>query len=139
MHIVRLPSTTDLYLIEATPLRALIADDSGVIRSIAKRALTELGFEVIHEAVDGKDGIEMVNRFTYDMIVTDWNMPHFTGLDVIKAARAAGQTCPIVMQTTEPDKAKVMEAIAAGVNDYVLKPFNKEQLFQKLEKHVVSV
>lgn len=117
-------------------MRALIADDSGVIRSVAIRALADLGFEEVHEAVDGKDGIEMVESFTYDMIVTDWNMPFFSGLDVIKAARAAGQTCAIVMQTTEADKSNVMQAIAAGVNDYILKPFNKEQLSKKLEKHL---
>jgi two-component system chemotaxis response regulator CheY len=117
---------------------ALIADDSGVIRSVVKRAFAELGVEEIDEAIDGRQAIEMVEDRPYDLIVTDWNMPFNTGLDVIKAARAAGQTCPIVMQTTESDRSKVMSAIAAGVNDYILKPFNKEDIREKLERHVAA-
>lgn len=117
---------------------ALVADDSGVIRSVVKRALSQLGVEVIHEAVDGLEAIKCVEVTLYDIIVTDWNMPHSSGLEVIKAARAAGQKCPIVMQTTEADRSKVMLAIAAGVNDYVLKPFNREDIQFKLERHVAA-
>lgn len=117
-------------------MRALVADDSGVIRSIVKRALSELGFDEIDEAADGRDAILFMEKQSYDLIITDWNMPFHTGLDVIKAARAGGHKCPIVMQTTESDKSYVMEAIVAGVNDYVLKPFNKDTLVEKLERHV---
>ena len=120
-------------------MRALVADDSGVIRSIVKRAFSELGFDEIDEAHDGRDAIIFVQKQSYDLIVTDWNMPFHTGLDVIKAARAAGHKCPIIMQTTESDKSNVMQAIAAGVNDYVLKPFNKDTLLSKLERHVDTV
>lgn len=120
-------------------MRALVADDSGVIRSIANRALSELGFDEIDEASDGRDAILFVENQTYDLIITDWNMPFHSGLDVIKASRAAGQKCPIVMQTTESDRSYVMQAILAGVNDYVLKPFNKDTLVEKLERHVSSM
>lgn len=120
-------------------MRALVADDSGVIRAIVKRALADLGITDVMEAPDGKVAIEIIGHCSFQLIVTDWNMPFNTGLDVIKAARAAGQTCPIIMQTTESDKSNVMQAIAAGVNDYVLKPFNKEQMRDKLEKHVMAV
>ena len=117
---------------------ALIADDSGVIRSVMKRAFVELGIETIDEATDGREAIFRVENDRYDLIVTDWNMPFNSGLDVIKAAREAGQTCPIIMQTAEADRSKVMHAIAAGVSDYILKPFTKDEIRQKLERHVAA-
>ncbi len=115
---------------------ALIADDSGVIRTVIKRALNLLGVKETHEAVDGREAIQMIEETAYDLIVTDWNMPHKSGLDVIKAARAAGFVCPIIMQTTDSDRSKVMFAIAAGVNDYILKPFDTDEIQFKLERHV---
>ncbi len=115
----------------------LVADDSGVIRSVIKRALTELGVTNVDEAIDGKEAIDRITENRYDLIVTDWNMPQFTGLDVIKAARQNGHKCPIILQTTEADRTKVMHAIAAGVNDYVLKPFTREEIRDKLERHVL--
>ncbi|MEM9369424.1 MAG: response regulator [Planctomycetota bacterium] len=117
-------------------MRALVVDDSGVIRSILIRALKELGVDDLVEAADGREAIKLLDGGHFDIIVTDWNMPHNNGLDVIKAARAAGYECPIIMQTTESEKSYVMQAIAAGVNDYILKPFNKDQLVQKMERHV---
>lgn len=115
----------------------LVADDSGVVRSVIKRALTELGVTKIDEASDGKEAIDLVTENRYDLIVTDWNMPQFTGLEVIKTARQSGHTCPIILQTTEADRTKVMHAIAAGINDYVLKPFTREEIRDKLERHVI--
>ncbi len=115
---------------------ALIADDSGVIRTVIKRALNLLGVTETHEAADGRQAIQMIEETSYDLIVTDWNMPHKSGLDVIKAARAAGFACPIIMQTTDSDRSKVMFAIAAGVNDYILKPFDSDEMKFKLERHV---
>ncbi len=115
---------------------ALIADDSGVIRSVLKRALAELGVEGFDEAVDGREAILKVQKSRHDLILTDWNMPFNSGLDVIKVAREVGRTCPIVVQTTEVDRTKLMYAIAAGVNDYILKPFTKDEIRDKLERHV---
>ena len=113
---------------------ALVADDSGVIRTLVKQALVELGASKIDEAEDGQVAIEQIQLHTYDFVVTDLNMPHYSGLDVVKAIRDSGNSCPIVMQTTEADKSHVLQAIAAGVNDYVLKPFTKESLIQRLER-----
>ncbi|MCA9194087.1 MAG: response regulator [Planctomycetales bacterium] len=114
----------------------LVADDSGVVRSVVKRALLDLGIESIDEANNGRDAIEFIANNSYDLIVTDWNMPEYTGLDVVRAARAAGQHCPIIMQTTVSDRGNVMLAIQAGVNDYVLKPFSKEEISEKMEQYV---
>jgi two-component system, chemotaxis family, chemotaxis protein CheY len=120
-------------------MKVLVADDSGVIRCVIKRALFELGVEDIDEAANGSEGICLIKNERYDLIVTDWNMPCFTGLDLIKAARAEGLKCPIIMQTTESQKPLVLQAIAAGCNDYIVKPFTKEYMVERLERFVVSV
>ncbi len=119
---------------ESSQMYALVADDSGVIRTLVKQALVELGASKIDEAVDGREAIEQIGQHTYDFVVTDLNMPYYSGLDVVKAVRITGNTCPVVMQTTEADKNRVLQAIAAGVNDYVLKPFTKESMIQRLER-----
>ncbi len=120
-------------------MRVLVADDSGVIRCVIKRALYELGVDDIDEAADGSEGICLIKNERYDLIITDWNMPHHSGIELVKAARAQGLSCPIIMQTTESQKPLVLQAIAAGVNDYVLKPFTKEYMIERLERFVVSV
>ncbi len=120
-------------------MKVLVADDSGVIRCVIKRALYELGVEDIDEAANGSEGICLIKHEKYDLIVTDWNMPPLSGLDLVKAARAEGQKCPIVMQTTEAQKPQVLAAIAAGVNDYVLKPFTKEAILTRLDRFVSAI
>lgn len=120
-------------------MKVLVADDSGVVRCVIKRALFELGVDEIDEAANGSEGICLIKHETYDLIVTDWNMPPLSGLDLVKAARAEGQSCPIVMQTTEAQKPQVLLAIAAGVNDYILKPFTKEVMLQRLERFVTTI
>lgn len=120
-------------------MKVLVADDSGVIRCVIKRALYELGVEEIDEAANGSEAICLVKNEQYDLIITDWNMPHHNGIELVKAARGEGQSCPIIMQTTESQKPLVLQAIAAGVNDYVLKPFTKEYMLQRLERFVVSI
>lgn len=120
-------------------MKVLVADDSGVIRCVIKRALYELGVEDIDEAANGSEGICLIKHEKYDLIVTDWNMPPLSGLDLVKAARAEGQKCPIVMQTTEAQKPQVLTAIAAGVNDYVLKPFTKEAILMRLDRFVSAI
>ena len=120
-------------------MKVLVADDSGVIRCVIKRALYELGVDDIDEAANGSEGICLIKNERYDLIITDWNMPHHSGIELVKAARAEGLSCPIIMQTTESQKPLVLQAIAAGVNDYVLKPFTKECMIERLERFVVSV
>ena len=70
----------------------------------------------------------------FDLILTDWNMPRMNGLDFVKAIREAGHTVPIIMVTTETEKEQVVKAIQAGVNDYLIKPFDQEMLRLKLER-----
>jgi two-component system chemotaxis response regulator CheY len=71
-----------------------------------------------------------------DIILTDWNMPEMSGLELLQAIRATGSTVPIIMITTEGEKSSVIQAIQAGVTDYLCKPFQQEELRDKLEKYV---
>ncbi len=115
---------------------ALVADDSGVIRTLIKQVLVELGATKVDEATDGEMALELIGTNTYEFVVTDWNMQAGSGLEVVQAIRAAGNACPVVVQTAEASKDCVLQAINAGVNDYILKPFTKELLIERLERLV---
>lgn len=119
-----------------TTMKVLVADDSGVMRKIIIRALNACGVTDIVEAGDGAEAIAKFGETSVDLVMTDWNMPNKTGLDVVKEIRATGSTVPIFMITTEAEMSRVKEAIAAGVNDYLAKPFENDLLRQKIDKFV---
>ncbi len=115
--------------------RVLVADDSSTMRKIILRSLTAVG---VTSTVEAADGIEAVNLFKpgdFDLVLTDWNMPGKNGLEVITEIRAQDANIPIIMVTTEAEKSRVLEAIQAGVSDYLVKPFTADMLREKLEKH----
>jgi len=120
-------------------LKVLVADDSGVMRKIIIRALNSLGVKNVVEAADGQEAVDKFPESEADLVLTDWNMPGKNGLEVIQAIRATGSTVPIIMITTESEKRRVMDAIAAGVTDYLVKPFEADALRAKIEKHVTAV
>ena len=105
----------------------LIVDDSKVIRMVARRILEELEFE-IEEAVDGQDALDCCNRNMPDAVLLDWNMPVMNGIDFLRQLRRSseGQDAIVVFCTTENDMAHIREAIEAGANEYIMKPFDKE-------------
>jgi len=113
----------------------LVADDSGTMRKIILRSLSAVGITSAVEAADGEQAINLFKPGTIDMVLTDWNMPGKTGLDVTKAIRAQDANVPIIMITTEAERTRVIEAVQAGVTDYLVKPFTADTLRQKLEKH----
>jgi len=116
-------------------MKVLLVDDSGVMRKIISRALHALWIEDVVEAADGMEALETFGDGEgFDLIVTDWNMPNMNGLDFVTAVRAAGHRLPIIMITTETEKGQVIAAIQAGVNDYLVKPFDRESLMAKLER-----
>ncbi|MBN2581325.1 MAG: response regulator [Pirellulales bacterium] len=116
--------------------RVLVADDSSTMRKIIIRSLNAVGIADanITEAADGQEAIQLFEQTAFDLVLTDWNMPHRTGLEVIEAIRAKNSTVPIVMITTEAEKRRVLDAIRAGVSDYLIKPFEPENLREKLDK-----
>jgi two-component system, chemotaxis family, chemotaxis protein CheY len=115
--------------------KVLVVDDSAVMRQIIKKNLKELGFTELSEAEDGAAGLKKAGEEPVDLIVSDWNMPNMTGLEFLKAVRAdAGlKGTAFIMVTSEADKEKIMEAVQAGVNQYIVKPFNAMQLEEKIK------
>jgi two-component system chemotaxis response regulator CheY len=114
--------------------KVLVADDSSTMRKIILRSLQAVGVPEAAEAGDGEEAVNMFKSGTYDLVLTDWNMPKKNGLDVIKEIRAVNATVPIIMVTTEAEKTRVLEAIQAGVSDYLVKPFTADMLREKLAK-----
>ncbi len=115
--------------------RVLVADDSSTMRKIILRSLQAVGVPEAKEANDGAEAISMFKPGEYDLVLTDWNMPNKNGLEVIQEIRKQDANVKIIMVTTEAEKSRVLEAIQAGVTDYLVKPFTAETLREKLEKH----
>jgi len=117
-------------------MKVLVADDSGVMRKIIIRALNSVGVTDTLEAANGQEAIDAFKANPVDMILTDWNMPEKSGLDVVLEVRATGSEIPIIMVTTEAQKSQVIAAIQAGVSDYLTKPFDADDLRAKIDKFV---
>ena len=115
--------------------KVLVVADSVAIRQIIKKNLKELGFSELMEAENGAAGLKKASEEPVDLIVSDWNMPNMTGLEFLKAVRAdAGlKRIAFIMVTSEVDKEKIMEAVQAGVDQYLVKPFNAMQLEEKIK------
>jgi len=117
-------------------MKVLVADDSGIMRKIIIRSLNSVGVTDIVEAANGQVAIDKFKQTPVDLILTDWNMPEKSGLDVVVEIRATGSQVPIIMVTTEAQKGQVIAAFQAGVNDYLTKPFEADDLRAKLDKFV---
>jgi len=117
-------------------MKILIVDDFSTMRRIIKNLLRDLGFNNTAEADDGQTALPMLQAGGYDFLVTDWNMPGMTGIDLLKAVRADEKiaTLPVLMVTAEQKREQIVEAAQAGVNGYVVKPFTAEVLREKIDK-----
>lgn len=118
-------------------LKVLVVDDSAVMRQIIKNTLKQLGFAPgnIADAEDGAMGLKKLEDSPVDLVVSDWNMPKMTGIEFLKAVRGGSDAIKkvnFIMVTSEADKEKIMEAVQAGVNQYIVKPFNANQLDEKV-------
>jgi len=115
--------------------RVLVADDSSTMRKIILRSLQAVGVTEVTQAQDGAEAVTLFTLGRFDMVLTDWNMPGKTGLEVVREIRAKDAKVPILMVTTEAEKGRVVQAIQAGVSDYLVKPFTADTLREKLAKH----
>ncbi len=117
-------------------MKILVVDDFSTMRRIIKNLLKELGFSNIDEADDGVTALPMLKQGQYDFLVTDWNMPGMTGIDLLKTVRAdpALANLPVLMVTAEAKREQIIMAAQAGVNGYIVKPFNGPTLKEKIEK-----
>ena len=116
-------------------MRALVIDDSKAIRIILRKLLGELGFEVA-EAADGREALQRLNgpMGPFDLALVDWNMPEMNGLEFVREVRGQGghEDLTMVMVTTETESSQVVRALAAGANEYIMKPFSRDVLVDKL-------
>jgi len=111
-------------------MKILVVDDSAVMRKIAVKILGDADYTDVVEAVDGKDALSKASNA--DIVFTDWNMPVMDGLTFVKELRKSS-TVPVIMVTTEGGQAQVLAAMRAGVNDYIVKPYGKSILLEKLK------
>ncbi len=119
-------------------MKILVVDDFSTMRRIVRNLLVELGFSgtLIQEADDGENALVMLKSQPFDMVVTDWNMPNMTGIDLLRAIRAeaALKGLPVLMVTAENNRDQIIAAAQAGVNGYIVKPFTAATLQEKLSK-----
>jgi two-component system chemotaxis response regulator CheY len=119
-----------------TTMKVLVVDDFATMRRIVKGVLKQLGFSDIIEAENGSSALDELKKEKVGLIVSDWNMPKMTGLDLLKAVRGDERlkSIPFIMVTAEGQKENVLEAVKAGVSNYIVKPFTPETFNEKLQK-----
>jgi two-component system chemotaxis response regulator CheY len=117
-------------------MRVLVVDDFSTMRRIIKNILRQLGFNNIIEADDGTTAWEILNKDRIDFIIADWNMPKMTGIELLRKVRASEEFAdlPFLMVTAEGLQENIIEAVQAGVSNYIVKPFTPETLSQKIDK-----
>jgi two-component system chemotaxis response regulator CheY len=117
-------------------MKFLVVDDFATMRRIVRGLLKELGFNNVDEAEDGVVALTMLKRESFDFVVSDWNMPNMTGIELLRAIRAdaALSNLPVLMVTAEAKKENIIEAAKAGASGYVVKPFTAATLDEKLNK-----
>jgi len=117
-------------------MRVLVVDDFSTMRKIIKNILRQLGFTNIVEADDGSTAWEVLNKDNIDFIVSDWNMPTMSGIELLRKVRGSEEYAdiPFLMVTAEAQQENIIEAVQAKVSNYIVKPFTPETLGQKIDK-----
>lgn len=117
-------------------MKVLVVDDFATMRRILKNILKQIGFSNIAEAEDGKTALAQLNNGKFDLVLCDWNMPEMTGLELLQKVRSDDhlKDTPFVMVTAEAQKENILDAVKAGVSNYVVKPFTAETIGEKLRK-----
>lgn len=117
-------------------MRILIVDDFSTMRRIVKNLLNDLGYSNTAEADDGHTALAALRQAPFDFVVTDWNMPGMTGIELLRAIRADPRlkTLPVLMVTAEAKREQIIEAAQSGVNGYIIKPFTAQTLEEKIGK-----
>jgi two-component system, chemotaxis family, chemotaxis protein CheY len=117
-------------------MKILVVDDFSTMRRIVRNLLKELGFSNVQEAEDGIDALKKLRAESFDFVVSDWNMPNMTGIELLREIRKdpALKHLPVLMVTAEAKKENIIEAAQAGASGYVVKPFTAITLDEKLKK-----
>ena len=115
-------------------MKALVVDDSAVMRKVLIGALGRANITDVDQAADGQEAVTATDSKDYDLVLMDWNMPNMLGIDAVRAIRANGKTMPIIMVTTEAEKSRVIDALKAGAQNYVIKPFEPATIVSKIQE-----
>ena len=134
IHFLNVSESGDIVL--KKDIKILVVDDFSTMRRIIKNLLRDLGFTNVLEADDGKTALPILQQGGVQFLVTDWNMPGMTGIDLVRAVRADPKMAgmPILMVTAEAKREQIIAAAQAGVNGYVIKPFTAAVLKEKIDK-----
>ncbi len=117
-------------------MKILLVDDSRTIRNIQRNALAGLGHSDVSEASDGVEALAAIQASPPELILLDWNMPNMDGMTLLTTLRQKGVKTPIIMCTTESEKARVLQAVQAGASNYIVKPFTPDMLAEKIGQTV---
>jgi two-component system chemotaxis response regulator CheY len=117
-------------------MKILVVDDMSTMRRIVKNIMKQLGFANVEEAENGQDALDKLRAEPFGFVISDWNMPVMTGIDLLRAIRADDKlkALPVLMVTAEAQKENLLEAIQAGVSNYIVKPFSAEVVQEKMNK-----
>ena len=123
-----------LKVYEEYIIKILVVDDQETMRKVISHILSQLGFTNITVAVDGKDAFRKLINGSYDFVISDWNMPNISGIQLLKRVRNTPEIkdLPFLLITAENEKSQVMEAAKAGVNSFIAKPFSPAELEKKI-------
>jgi len=121
-------------------MKVLIVDDFATMRKIVRNVLRQINIENVIEAENGKHALGMLDKEAFDLIISDWIMPEMTGIDFLKACKEDEEKkrIPFIMVTAEAQKESVLEAIKAGVDNYIVKPFTPDKLREVIGKTMVK-
>jgi two-component system, chemotaxis family, chemotaxis protein CheY len=116
--------------------RILIVDDMSTVRRIVSKILKELGYNRLEMAENGQEAWDILNRSSFDLVISDWNMPVLTGIELLKLCRADSKYAkvPFILLTAEAEAVQVSDAVKSGVSNYVIKPFTGDILKVKLQQ-----
>ena len=119
-----------------TSIKVLVVDDMSTMRRIVKNVLKQIGYSDIAEAENGQDALTKLKAGGFGLVVSDWNMPVMPGIELLRSVRADAdlKSLPFLMVTAEAQKENIIEAVQAGVSNYVVKPFTADALLEKLNK-----
>jgi len=122
-------------------IKILVVDDFGTMRKVIRNLLKQSGYENVTEAEDGVVALNILKTRKVDFVISDWNMPNMTGIELLRSVRADAELSktPFLMVTAESLKENVVEAVKAGVSDYIVKPFTHEVLGEKIDKIMKNV
>ena len=115
-------------------IKILVVDDQECMRKVISHILKQLGFDNIYVAADGRIAYQMLKKSNFNFVISDWNMPNMSGIQLLKLVRKTDslKTLPVLLVTAENEKSQVMEAAKAGVNSFITKPFSAAELEKKI-------